>query len=94
MENFAVGPSMRWCLFTETLLHWCCPTLVPSKGVQQLIDPVLQLSFQVWTKQMQDMLNSRKRGDMAFRDKDFKTAIDCYTQVSPPSSTKRSKRGY
>lgn len=39
-----------------------------------------ELSFQVWTKQMQDMLNSRKRGDMAFRDKDFKTAIDCYTQ--------------
>ena len=30
---------------------------------------------------MQDMLNSRKRGDVAFRDKDFKTAIDCYTQV-------------
>jgi len=30
---------------------------------------------------MQDMLNSRKRGDMAFREKDFKTAIDCYTQV-------------
>lgn len=42
---------------------------------------ILQLSFQVWTKQMQDMLNSRKRGDMAFREKDFKTAIDCYTQV-------------
>lgn len=30
---------------------------------------------------MQDMLNQRKRGDAAFRDKDFKTAIDCYTQV-------------
>lgn len=30
---------------------------------------------------MQDMLDSRKRGDTAFRDKDFKTAIDCYTQV-------------
>lgn len=41
----------------------------------------VQLSFQVWTKQMQDMLNSRKRGDMAFREKDFRTAIDCYTQV-------------
>ncbi|XP_024361722.1 serine/threonine-protein kinase BSK1 isoform X1 [Physcomitrium patens] len=39
-----------------------------------------ELSFQVWTKQMQDMLNSRKKGDMAFRDKDFKMAIDCYTQ--------------
>lgn len=33
---------------------------------------------------MQDMLNSRKRGDMAFREKDFKTAIDCYTQVYHP----------
>lgn len=40
-----------------------------------------QLSFQVWTKQMQEMLNSRKRGDHAFRDKDFRVAIDCYTQV-------------
>ena len=30
---------------------------------------------------MQDMLNSRKRGDVAFREKDFKTAIECYTQV-------------
>jgi len=30
---------------------------------------------------MQDMLDSRKRGDTAFREKDFKTAIDCYTQV-------------
>ncbi len=42
----------------------------------------LQLSFQVWTKQMQDMLNSRKRGDMAFREKEFRVAIDCYSQVS------------
>ena len=33
---------------------------------------------------MQDMLNSRKRGDMAFREKDFKTAIDCYSQVYYP----------
>uniref|UniRef100_A0A7I4CUY1 Protein kinase domain-containing protein n=1 Tax=Physcomitrium patens TaxID=3218 RepID=A0A7I4CUY1_PHYPA len=39
-----------------------------------------ELSFQVWTKKMQDLLNSRNRGDVAFRDKDFKTAIDCYTQ--------------
>lgn len=40
-----------------------------------------QLSFQEWTQQMKDMLDARKRGDFAFRDKDFKTAIDCYTQV-------------
>jgi hypothetical protein len=31
---------------------------------------------------MQDMLNSRKRGDMAFREKDFRVAIDCYSQVN------------
>lgn len=30
---------------------------------------------------MRDTLEARKRGDFAFRDKDFKTAIDCYTQV-------------
>jgi BR-signaling kinase len=42
---------------------------------------LLQLSFQEWTQQMRDMLDARKRGDLAFRDKDFKTAIDCYTQV-------------
>lgn len=42
----------------------------------------MQLSFQMWTSQMQDSLNSKKRGDTAFRAKDFATAIDCYTQVS------------
>jgi hypothetical protein len=31
---------------------------------------------------MRDMLDARKRGDFAFRDKDFKVAIDCYTQVT------------
>lgn len=30
---------------------------------------------------MRDMLEARKHGDFAFRDKDFKTAIDCYSQV-------------
>ena len=42
---------------------------------------IMQLSFQEWTQQMRDMLEARKRGDLAFRDKDFKTAIDCYSQV-------------
>ncbi|XP_010553263.1 PREDICTED: probable serine/threonine-protein kinase At5g41260 [Tarenaya hassleriana] len=39
-----------------------------------------ELSFQMWTNQMQDTLNSKKQGDVAFRCKDFTTAIDCYTQ--------------
>ncbi|GKV23911.1 hypothetical protein SLEP1_g33585 [Rubroshorea leprosula] len=56
-----------------------------------------ELSFQEWTQQMRDMLESRKRGDYAFRDKDFKTAIDCYSQfidvgtmVSPTVFARRS----
>lgn len=30
---------------------------------------------------MQDMLNTKKFGDIAFRDKDFKSAIEYYTKV-------------
>lgn len=56
-----------------------------------------ELSFQEWTQQMRDMLEARKRGDLAFRDKDFRTAIDCYSQfidvgtmVSPTVFARRS----
>ncbi|KVH97239.1 Protein kinase-like domain-containing protein [Cynara cardunculus var. scolymus] len=35
-----------------------------------------ELSFQMWTDQMQESLNSKKKGDTAFRHKDFKDAID------------------
>ncbi|KAI9113311.1 hypothetical protein K1719_015836 [Acacia pycnantha] len=56
-----------------------------------------ELSFQEWTQQMRDMLEARKRGDMAFRDKDFKTAMECYSQfievgtmVSPTVYARRS----
>ncbi|KAB2636367.1 hypothetical protein D8674_026901 [Pyrus ussuriensis x Pyrus communis] len=55
------------------------------------------LSFQEWTQQMRDMLEARKRGDYAFRDKDFKAAIECYSQfidvgtmVSPTVFARRS----
>ncbi|XP_038900521.1 serine/threonine-protein kinase BSK5 isoform X1 [Benincasa hispida] len=56
-----------------------------------------ELSFQMWTSQIQETLNSKKRGDSAFRAKDFVTAIDCYTQfidggtmVSPTVFARRS----
>ncbi|XP_022943510.1 probable serine/threonine-protein kinase At4g35230 isoform X1 [Cucurbita moschata] len=56
-----------------------------------------ELSFQEWTQQMRDMLEARKRGDSAFRDKNFKAAIDCYSQfidvgtmVSPTVFARRS----
>ncbi|MBA0585739.1 hypothetical protein Gorai_016506 [Gossypium raimondii] len=58
---------------------------------------LVQLSFQEWTQQMRDMLEARKRGDVAFRDKEFKTAVDCYSQfidvgtmVSPTVYARRS----
>nr|XP_043620627.1 serine/threonine-protein kinase BSK5-like [Erigeron canadensis] len=38
-----------------------------------------ELSFQMWTSQLQDALNGRKRGDTAFRAKDFNGAIESYT---------------
>ncbi|RRT79311.1 hypothetical protein B296_00020543 [Ensete ventricosum] len=55
------------------------------------------LSFQEWTQQMKDLLEVRKRGDFTFRCKDFKAAIDCYSQfidagtiVSPTVYARRS----
>ncbi|KAH7292816.1 hypothetical protein KP509_28G000300 [Ceratopteris richardii] len=56
-----------------------------------------ELSFQMWTKQMQDMLNARKKGDLAFREKDFALAIERYSEfilggvmVSPTVFARRS----
>ncbi|MCO5584564.1 hypothetical protein L7F22_038494 [Adiantum nelumboides] len=56
-----------------------------------------ELSFQMWTKQMQEMLNARRKGDMAFREKDFALAIDRYSEfinggamVSPTVFARRS----
>ncbi|KAL4567081.1 hypothetical protein LXL04_022653 [Taraxacum kok-saghyz] len=56
-----------------------------------------ELSFQMWTDQMQESLNAKKKGDIAFRHKEFSTAIDCYTQfieygpmVSPTVYARRS----
>nr|GEV73800.1 probable serine/threonine-protein kinase At5g41260 [Tanacetum cinerariifolium] len=58
-----------------------------------------ELSFHVWTSQMQDTLNAKKKGDVAFRHKEFKTAIDYYTQfidvgtmVSPTVYARRRKK--
>ncbi|RXI08058.1 hypothetical protein DVH24_014624 [Malus domestica] len=41
-----------------------------------------ELSFQMWTDQMQESLESKKKGDPAFKHKDFRTAIECYSQIS------------
>ncbi|KAF3796251.1 putative serine/threonine-protein kinase [Nymphaea thermarum] len=54
-------------------------TEVPSYVLMD-IPHETELSFQMWTNQMQETLNSKKQGDAAFRHKDFATAIECYSQ--------------
>ncbi|KAF7831775.1 putative serine/threonine-protein kinase [Senna tora] len=56
-----------------------------------------ELSFQLWTDEMQETLNCKKKGDVAFHQKDFRLAIECYTQfinggtvVSPTVYARRS----
>ncbi|CAI0470392.1 unnamed protein product [Linum tenue] len=56
-----------------------------------------ELSFHLWTDEMQETLNTKKKGDAAFKQKVFKEAIDCYTQfvdagtmVSPTLYARRS----
>ncbi|XP_019086146.1 PREDICTED: probable serine/threonine-protein kinase At4g35230 isoform X2 [Camelina sativa] len=55
-----------------------------------------ELSFQEWTQPVQEMLNTKKFGDVAFRDKDFKNAIECYSKLvvmmSVPSATVFARR--
>ncbi|XP_068339140.1 serine/threonine-protein kinase BSK5-like [Pyrus communis] len=40
-----------------------------------------ELSFQIWTSEMQERQRCKKHGDAAFRAKDFTAAIDSYTEV-------------
>ncbi|KAJ9129714.1 hypothetical protein P3X46_035299 [Hevea brasiliensis] len=51
---------------------------------------VTNLSFQMWTDEMQETLNFRKKGDSVFKQKDFKDFIDAGTMVSPTVLAQRS----
>ncbi|KAK9998058.1 hypothetical protein SO802_017661 [Lithocarpus litseifolius] len=56
------------------MMYWAKKILEWTRG------PEDKLSFQMWTNQIQEMLNSKKRGDAAFRSKDFANALSYYTQ--------------
>ncbi|XP_076925807.1 serine/threonine-protein kinase BSK7-like [Bidens hawaiensis] len=71
--------------------------MLESLGYKDDEGTATELSFHMWTNQMQDTLNSKKKGDVAFRHKEFKTAIEYYTQfidvgtmVSPTVYARRS----
>ncbi|KMZ65662.1 Kinase family protein [Zostera marina] len=57
-----------------------------------------ELSFQEWTQQVQEMLNTKKFGDVAFRDKDFKSSVDHYTKLvtlmAVPTATVFARRAF
>ncbi|KAI4334574.1 hypothetical protein L6164_019248 [Bauhinia variegata] len=54
--------------------------ILEKVGYKDDEDVANELSFQMWTNQIQETLNSKKHGDSAFRAKDFSMAIDYYTQ--------------
>ncbi|XP_022560860.2 serine/threonine-protein kinase BSK11 isoform X2 [Brassica napus] len=60
-------------------------------------DVTCELSFQQWSQQIKDVWNTRQQGDSAFRNKDFQSSIEKYTQfietgimISPTVYARRS----
>lgn len=92
--SFPLSPLGEACLRMDlTSLH----EVLEKIGYKDDEGSATELSFQMWTNQMQETLNSKKKGDAAFRHKDFKTAIDSYTHfievgtmVSPTMYARRS----
>lgn len=76
-QPLSLTPFGEACLRTDlTAIH----EILEKIGYKDDEGIANELSFQMWTNQMQETLNSKKHGDTAFRAKDFATAIDCYTQ--------------
>lgn len=51
-------------------------------------DVTCELSFQQWSQQIKDVWNTRQQGDSAFRNKDFQSSIEKYTQAWQKKETK------
>ncbi|PKA59390.1 putative serine/threonine-protein kinase [Apostasia shenzhenica] len=94
VESLSLSPLGEACLRMDlTAIH----ENLEKVGYKDDEGTTNELSFQMWTNQMQETLNSKKKGDFSFRQKDFDNAIDCYTQfivvgtmVSPTVFARRS----
>ncbi|KAG6595365.1 Serine/threonine-protein kinase BSK6, partial [Cucurbita argyrosperma subsp. sororia] len=76
-EPLSLTPFGEACLRKDlTAIH----EMLDKNGYKDDEGIANELSFQMWTSQMQETLNSKKHGDTAFRARDFATATDCYTQ--------------
>ncbi|XP_042418698.1 probable serine/threonine-protein kinase BSK3 isoform X1 [Zingiber officinale] len=77
IESLSLSPLGEACSRMDlTAIH----EIMEAVGYKDDEGTANELSFQMWTNQMQETLNSKKKGDTAFRHKDFNTAIECYTQ--------------
>ncbi|XP_020539686.1 serine/threonine-protein kinase BSK7 isoform X2 [Jatropha curcas] len=93
-EALPPSPLGEACLRMDlTAIH----EIMEKLGYKDDEGAATELSFQMWTNQMQETLNSKKKGDVAFRHKDFRAAIECYSQfidvgtmVSPTVYARRS----
>ncbi|AED94658.1 putative transferase, protein kinase RLK-Pelle-RLCK-XII-1 family [Arabidopsis thaliana] len=73
----ALSPLGEACLRSDlTAIH----EIIEKLGYKDDEGATTELSFQMWTDQMQDTLVFKKKGDSAFRHKDFAKAIECYSQ--------------
>ncbi|PKU64460.1 probable serine/threonine-protein kinase BSK3 [Dendrobium catenatum] len=94
VESLSLSPLGEACLRMDlTAIH----EILEKIGYKDDEGTANELSFQMWTNQMQETLTSKKKGDAAFRHKDLNTAIECYTQfidvgtmVSPTVFARRS----
>nr|CAD1817680.1 unnamed protein product [Ananas comosus var. bracteatus] len=77
VQRLSVSPLGEACSRVDlTAIH----EMLEKVGYKDDEGVANELSFQMWTNQMQETLNSKKHGDSAFRAKDFGTAIEYYTQ--------------
>uniref|UniRef100_A0A7C9A975 non-specific serine/threonine protein kinase n=1 Tax=Opuntia streptacantha TaxID=393608 RepID=A0A7C9A975_OPUST len=75
--DIALSPLGEACLRMDlTAIH----EILENIGYKDDEGAATELSFQMWTNQMQETLNAKKKGDSAFRQKDIKTAIEYYSQ--------------
>ncbi|KAL9246721.1 hypothetical protein vseg_020219 [Gypsophila vaccaria] len=92
--DIALYPLGEACVRMDlTAIH----EIVESIGYKDDEGVSTELSFQMWTNQIQETLDSKKKGDSAFRHKNFKSAIEYYSQfievgmvISPTVYARRS----
>lgn len=91
---FPLSPLGEACLRKDlTAIH----EILEKLGYKDDEGAATELSFQMWTNQVHETINSKKKGDAAFRRKEFQAAVECFTQfidvgtmISPTVFARRS----